>query len=117
MIDTDRKELERIHHSWPLCILPDAAKPYAELLRVHRPAGVAMFYFPYLYGTFLVGVLGWEKDLTTILTANAKLLLLCFFMRGALCTWNDVLDQEFDRQVARTRIRPMARNAVSTGGQ
>lgn len=47
-------------------------------------------------------------------TANAKLFLLSFLMRGALCTWNDIIDQDIDRQVARTRIRPLARRAVST---
>ena len=35
-------------------------------------------------------------------------------MRGMLCTWNDVIDQDIDCQVARTRIRPIARGAIST---
>ena len=34
--------------------------------------------------------------------------------RGITCTWNDTLDQDFDRKVARTRNRPIARGAVST---
>lgn len=33
---------------------------------------------------------------------------------GAACAWNDNVDQDFDRQVARTRLRPIARGAVST---
>ena len=35
-------------------------------------------------------------------------------MRGAACTWNDNVDQEYDRKVARCRNRPIARGAVST---
>ena len=34
--------------------------------------------------------------------------------RGITCAWNDNLDQEFDRKVARTQNRPIARGAVST---
>lgn len=55
-------------------------------------------------------------------TSSALSLLLCAFylsvyttiFRGIACTWNDNLDQSFDRQVARTRYRPIARGAVST---
>lgn len=35
-------------------------------------------------------------------------------LRGAACTWNDIVDQRFDRRVARCRHRPVARGAVST---
>ncbi|MCJ1421776.1 Para-hydroxybenzoate--polyprenyltransferase, mitochondrial precursor (PHB:polyprenyltransferase) [Xylographa parallela] len=34
-------------------------------------------------------------------------------MRGAACTWNDNIDRDLDRQVARCRLRPIARGAVS----
>ena len=55
---SERKLLTAYHDSWPLSILPDVVKPYAELIRIHKPAGIMMFYFPCLYGTFLVGCLG-----------------------------------------------------------
>ena len=73
-----------------------------------------MFYLPCLYGTFLVGCLGNEINLLSMGIANMNLFLLSFLMRGMLCTWNDVIDQDIDRQVARTRIRPIARGAIST---
>ena len=111
---SERQTLAAYHQSWPLSAVPDAAKPYAELIRIHRPAGIMMFYFPCLYGTFLVGCLGHGISPASMLTANAKLLLLSVLLRGALCTWNDIVDQDLDRQVARTRIRPLARGAVST---
>ena len=110
---SERKLLTAYHNSWPLSILPDVVKPYAELIRIHKPAGIMMFYFPCLYGTFLVGCLGHDISLSRIATANAKLFLLSFLLRGVLCTWNDIVDQDIDRQVARTRIRPLARGAVS----
>ena len=110
----ERKNLEAFHDSWPLRIVPDVFKPYAELIRIHRPAGIMMFYFPCLYGTFLAGCLGHDISVYSVGTVNAKLLLLSFLIRGALCTWNDIIDQDIDRQVVRTRIRPLARRAVST---
>jgi|TARA_B110001469_G_scaffold45346_1_gene44433 4-hydroxybenzoate polyprenyltransferase len=36
-----------------------------------------------------------------------------FVMRGAGCTVNDLWDREIDRQVERTRMRPLASGAVS----
>ncbi|MCJ1386028.1 hypothetical protein MMC17_009153 [Xylographa soralifera] len=110
----ERKTLEVFHNTWPLSVLPDSIAPYAELIRIHKPAGIMMFYFPCLYGTFLVGALGYHIDPSSMAIANMKLLLLSFLMRGMLCTWNDVIDQEIDRQVARTRIRPLPRCAIST---
>ena len=61
--------------------------------------------------TFLFDALGYKIDLFSMAAANAKLFLLSFLIRGMLYTWNDVVDQDFDRQVARTRIRPLARCA------
>ena len=110
----ERRILERWHNSWPLSSLPDSVKPYAELIRIHKPAGIMMFYFPCLYGTFLAGCLGHDITLFSMGAANAKLLVLSFLLRGMLCSWNDVIDQDIDRQVARTRIRPLARRAIST---
>lgn len=112
--DSERKMLDACHNSWPLSTLPVIVKPYAELIRIHRPAGIMMFYFPCLYGTFLAGCLSQNNSLFSMGIANAKLLLLSFLMRGMLCTWNDLIDQDIDRQVARTRIRPLARRAIST---
>jgi 4-hydroxybenzoate polyprenyltransferase len=117
LMDKDALQVvQAIHRSWPLWMLPDFLKPYGELLRLHRPAGIAMFYFPCLYGTFLVGALAEAQStefLGRIAEENVKLLVLSFLLRGVLCTLNDIIDKEVDRQVQRTRIRPLARAAVS----
>ncbi len=34
-------------------------------------------------------------------------------MRGAGCTWNDILDRDLDAKVARTRSRPIPSGQVS----
>jgi len=38
------------------------------------------------------------------------------FTLGAGCIWNDILDREFDRQVERTKNRPIASGAISVPG-
>lgn len=109
----DLRLLESFHKSWPLNAIPDIVKPYGELIRIHRPAGVMMFYFPCLYGTFLIGALGYNVSLIEMLSVNAKLLFLSFLLRGALVSYNDICDVDIDRQVERTRVRPLARGAIS----
>src|SRR5208337_2765125 len=37
-------------------------------------------------------------------------------MRGAGCTFNDIVDRDFDAQVERTRARPIPSGAVSLRG-
>ena len=98
-----------------LSLLPSSWTPYAELMRLERPAGLYAFYVPYLIG------LGYGACLTDSVPSPAHLLglcglflMYCIILRGAACAWNDNLDQQFDRQVARTRLRPIARGAVST---
>src|SRR3569623_2655725 len=39
-----------------------------------------------------------------------------FVMRGAGCTWNDILDRDLDAMVARTRSRPIPSGQVSVRG-
>ena len=38
--------------------LPSSVVPYAELMRLHKPAGYYAFYFPHLFGTLSSGLLG-----------------------------------------------------------
>lgn len=95
-------------------ILPTALVPYAELMRLHRPAGYYAFYFPHLFGTLYASVLSPSPPSpTTLLHANLLFAAGSIILRGAACTWNDVCDADYDRQVARCRHRPVARRAVS----
>ncbi|MCJ1251390.1 hypothetical protein MMC30_008623 [Trapelia coarctata] len=98
-----------------LSILPPSWVPYAELMRLERPAGLYAFYFPYIIGICYAACI---TDPTPSLTHMAA--LSCLFLagnvilRGAACAWNDNIDQDFDRKVARCRLRPIARGAVTT---
>lgn len=95
--------------------VPTSWVPYGQLMRLDRIGGFYAFYFPYLIGLVYAACVHPDiPSLTFLLKVAMKLLVLNIFLRGAACTWNDTVDQEFDRQVARCRHRPVARGAVST---
>lgn len=97
-----------------LALLPQSWVPYAELTRLHKPVGILNVYFPYLYGSLFAAIISDPiPSPLEIASVNARLFAMAFLLRCAGCTWNDILDRDLDRQVARCRLRPMARNAIS----
>jgi len=95
--------------------VPDVLVPYAELMRLHKPAGYYAFYFPHLFG-LLYGAILVRPSPEDLFWSHMVIAAGCLFLRGAACTYNDTVDAPFDRQVARCRNRPIARGAVSTTG-
>lgn len=97
-----------------LSCLPVAWVPYAELTRIHRPLPILMFYFPFLWGSLIAGITA-EPVIPPLKMAfvNFLLLLNASLVRGLGCSWNDILDSDVDIKVARTRLRPVARGAIS----
>ncbi|KAI1396487.1 4-hydroxybenzoate polyprenyl transferase [Hypoxylon fuscum] len=97
--------------------IPDAWVPYAELMRLDRQSGFWAFYWHYLIGIgFAINIQPFSSDLdlVSLVRLAAYLGLWTTVFRGITCTWNDNLDQDFDRQVARCRVRPIPRGAVTT---
>ena len=86
--------------------LPNAARPYASLMRLDRPIGTWLLYWPCAWSVAIAGVRGeWALF--------AWLLLGAFVMRSAGCAYNDIVDRDLDRQVERTRLRPLASGRVT----
>lgn len=89
--------------------------PYLELMRFTKPAGTIYMYLPCLSSILLAGALSNPVLAPFELVGPALLCLVgSFVFRSAGCTWNDILDQNIDRKVARTKNRPLARGAIST---
>ena len=86
--------------------LPPRLRPYASLMRLDRPIGSWLLYWPCAWSVALAGV-GGRWDLFLWLALGA------FAMRSAGCVYNDIVDRELDRQVERTRLRPLASRRVS----
>jgi 4-hydroxybenzoate polyprenyltransferase len=86
--------------------LPPRLRPYASLMRLDRPIGTWLLYWPCAWSVALAGVGGgWDLFLWLGLGA--------FAMRGAGCVYNDIVDRDLDIRVERTRLRPLASRRVS----
>lgn len=97
-----------------LSILPPSLVPYGQLMRIDKPTGIYLFYWPYVYGILQTSVLRLPLPPASQVVNNSLLFAAgAVFLRGAACSWNDTLDAPYDRLVARTRHRPVARGAVS----
>ena len=98
-----------------LSTLPSSWVPYAELMRLGKPAGLYAFYFPYMIGVCYAACVADETPpLEQVVFLCGVFLVGSVILRGAACAWNDNIDQEFDRKVTRCQNRPIARRAVST---
>ncbi|MGN6848408.1 MAG: 4-hydroxybenzoate octaprenyltransferase [Sphingomicrobium sp.] len=86
--------------------LPQRLRPYASLMRVDRPIGSWLLYWPCAWSVALAGV-GGRWGLFLWLGFGA------FAMRSAGCVYNDIVDRDLDREVERTRLRPLASRRVS----
>jgi 4-hydroxybenzoate polyprenyltransferase len=90
---------------------PRAIQPYFRLMRLDRPIGAWLLYWPCVFGLALgVAASGgtFPNPLYVVLTGVGAVV-----MRGAGCTYNDIVDRDFDARVARTRGRPIPSGAVS----
>lgn len=94
--------------------LPSSWIPYAELIRLDKPAGTNYLFFPCLFSTLLAAPLAQPMATPLEVISMAGLFYTgALVMRGAGCTINDLWDRNLDPQVARTRLRPIARRAVT----
>jgi 4-hydroxybenzoate polyprenyltransferase len=86
--------------------LPPRLRPYASLMRLDRPIGSWLLYWPCAWSVALAGV-GERWGLFLWLGLGA------WAMRSAGCVYNDIVDRDLDRRVERTRLRPLASGRVS----
>ena len=94
---------------WADRYAPPALRPYIRLARLDRPIGTWLLLFPGWWAIALAAQ-GWPD-----LRLMALFAIGAVAMRGAGCTLNDIIDRDFDAQVARTRTRPLPSGAVSLG--
>jgi 4-hydroxybenzoate polyprenyltransferase len=89
---------------------PTWLRPYLRLARLDRPIGSWLLLLPCWWSLGLAALhAGRQVDLW-----QAGLFFVgAFAMRGAGCTWNDIVDRDLDRLVERTRSRPIPSGQVS----
>lgn len=96
------------HLHWTLRFLPPWARPYGRLARWDRPIGIWLLLFPCWWSLALAAAPDWDR----LAGLMALFALGALAMRGAGCTWNDILDRKVDAQVERTRNRPLPSGEV-----
>tara|TARA_R110000868_G_scaffold153698_4_gene379303 strand:+ start:2739 stop:3653 length:915 start_codon:yes stop_codon:yes gene_type:complete len=94
--------------SWVDVLLPAPMRPYAGLMRLDRPIGAWLLLLPCLWGVTLASI--GMPDLRLI----GLFLLGALVMRGAGCTYNDIVDRDIDAKVERTSTRPLPSGQIST---
>lgn len=85
--------------------LPPSWVPYSELMRLEKPAGLYAFFMPFVIGTVYAASLASPTPTPSHLARLClTFLVYSILSRGAACTWNDNIDQAYDRQVARGAV-------------
>ena len=103
---------------WVYRALPRGLWPYAQLARWDRPIGWQLLMWPCWWSAALAAaayaVPG--ESLATLLPSPWHLALFALgaiAMRGAGCTYNDIVDKDIDGLVERTRSRPLPSGQVT----
>src|SRR5262249_25003895 len=99
-------DINRQH--WSLRYLPPCAPPYGPVARWAGPIGSWLLLLPCWWSL----ALGAAPDWIRLAGWMAMFALGAVAMRGAGCTWNDIVDRKVDAQVERTRSRPLPAGEV-----
>ena len=106
--------------NWVYRVLPRALWPHAQLARWDRPIGWQLLMWPCFWSSALAGNLANSPtNINTVWSPSLMLWHLFLFMAGAIamrgagCTWNDLVDHKIDAKVARTRSRPLPSGRIS----
>ncbi|HYE47168.1 MAG TPA: 4-hydroxybenzoate octaprenyltransferase [Caulobacter sp.] len=89
---------------------PPGLRPWLKLGRFDRPAGIWLLMLPGWMGIALAGSMQGRWPDPVLL---AQFLIGAALMRAAGCAFNDIVDRDFDAQVARTAMRPIPAGQIS----
>lgn len=90
---------------------PLPLRPYLQLSRLDRPIGYWLLTLPGWIGLAFAALA--QGFAWTDLKWAALILIGAIAMRGAGCTYNDIVDQDLDAQVERTALRPLPAGTVT----
>jgi 4-hydroxybenzoate polyprenyltransferase len=96
--------------NWVDTLAPGFVRPYLRLARLDRPIGSWLLLLPCWWS---LGIAGMRQGELPSLWHVALFFIGAFAMRGAGCTWNDLVDRDLDARVERTCLRPIPSGQVS----
>lgn len=92
-------------NNWVDLYVPARLQPYFRLSRLDRPIGTWLLLWPCLWSLTLATSARGEA--IPHLLYMALFIIGAFVMRGAGCTYNDIVDRDIDAKVSRTAGRPL----------
>jgi 4-hydroxybenzoate polyprenyltransferase len=100
--------------NWVDGLAPAWTRPYLRLARLDRPIGSWLLLLPCWWSVGLAAIhAGTQVDARAELWHVVLFFIGAFAMRGAGCTWNDIVDRDLDARVERTRSRPIPSGQVT----
>ena len=96
--------------NWVDRLAPARMRPYLRLARADRPIGVWLLIWPCWWS---VGLSGGTGDILRDLWLLMLFGVGALAMRAAGCAYNDIVDRDYDAQVARTKNRPIPSGQIS----
>jgi 4-hydroxybenzoate polyprenyltransferase len=96
--------------NWVDGLAPAFTRPYLRLARLDRPIGSWLLLLPCWWS---VGLAGMHVEQFPSRWHILLFFIGAFAMRGAGCTWNDLVDRNLDGLVERTRSRPIHSGQVT----
>jgi 4-hydroxybenzoate polyprenyltransferase len=103
---------DAVRNNWVDRFAPEAARPYLRLMRADRPVGTWLLLLPCWMGLALAVAAG-KAPITAAIFPALLFSIGAVVMRGAGCAYNDIVDRDFDAQVARTAARPLAAGQIT----
>jgi 4-hydroxybenzoate polyprenyltransferase len=97
--------------NWVDTLAPAWSRPYLRLARLDRPIGSWLLLLPCWWSSALAAIAAHQAAPSPV--HIALFFVGAFAMRGAGCTWNDIVDRDLDGSVERTRSRPIPSGQVT----
>ena len=86
-------------------------KVFIELTRLNKPTGIMLLFWPCSWGLAYANSINPNTEI--FLNFLVLFFLGSILMRSAGCIVNDVIDKDFDKNVERTKNRPIPSGKIS----
>ncbi|TFK28279.1 UbiA prenyltransferase [Coprinopsis marcescibilis] len=97
---------------FPLGLVSEGVRPYLELIRLEKPTGTILMFWPFAWGLTMAAYTN-QHPLQQYGKDIIKSFIAAFLLRSSACTINDIFDRKMDAGVERCRTRPLASGRVS----
>ncbi|KAJ6578176.1 UbiA prenyltransferase family-domain-containing protein [Mycena capillaripes] len=95
-----------------LSMMPTFLHPYMELIRIEKPTGTILMFWPFAWGLTMAAYTA-GLPLEAYFPKLGKSFVAAFLLRSSACTINDIFDRNMDAGVERCKTRPLPSGRIS----